>query len=367
MTTSLSFPPELHDLVVDHMHDQKHALGTCGLVNKAWLISSRYHLFASVTLRDDNWKDFVQLLESPLASFAQSIAGMTISSSGSFNELISRLRRFSITLKRLRLENVYWTGVTDITIDALVAMFPDIRELDLYQVVFDTPRHMAALVSRFLQLRTASLSPLFLRDGAFQASGYEMPRNLEHLRLRLHLGVALWFYAGASFQSIRVLELGILDARSLPSIGNLLHSLGPQLRDLNLKLMYHVTPDDIRAHVDLSRNSNLHSLTIHVSVRRFQRTSSMHAPWALLAAPHFPINTLTIVLSVDIVDLIDNLDWQFLNTALKIYTHFSALRQLNFIAHCSSTMDTMEEMIRARVPEYNTRGMVEVVLMKNEM
>ncbi|KAF7370301.1 hypothetical protein MSAN_00661400 [Mycena sanguinolenta] len=377
MTPSLDFPAELYDLVIDHMHGQKHALGACGLVNKAWLISSRYHLFGSVTLRDSNWKDFVQLLASPLATFAQSLTTMKISLSNddespasSFNELISRLQPLP-TLKGLRLENVYWTGVTDATTDLLVELLHDIKELDLHLVVFSTPRDMAALVSRFLRLRTAFIYPVFEGGGALQISDYpEIPRSLECLRLRASIStsgsfseVAFWFYAGASLPALRVLELGILDAQSLPSVGDLLRALGSELHDLNLKLMYHVTRDDIRAHIDLSRNTNLHSLTVHVSVRRFQRPSSLHAPWALLATPHSPINTLTIVLSIDVVELIDNLDWNFLNTAIRTYPHFQALQHLNFIVHCHSTMDTMDKAIRACVPEFNSRGIVKVTLL----
>ncbi|KAJ6456115.1 hypothetical protein C8R45DRAFT_1034950 [Mycena sanguinolenta] len=378
MTASLDFPPELYDLVIDHMHDQKLALGTCGLVNKAWLISSRYHLFGSVTLRDASWKEFVQLLASPLATFAPSITAMKLSLSieyedpaSSFNELISRLPTLP-TLKRLRLENVYLTGVTHVTADLHLQRFPNMKELDLYLVVFETPRDMATVVSRFLQIRNVSIYPIFLQGGgALRISDYpEVPRSLECLRLRASVSpsgsfpeVAFWFHAGASLPSLRVLELGILDAQSLPSVGDLLRTLGSGLHDLNLKLMYHVTREVIRAHIDLSQNTNLHSLTVHVSVRRFQRPSSLHAPWALLATPHSPINTLTIVLTIDVVELIDNLDWNFLNTALKTYPHFSALRHLNFIVHCHSTMDSMEQAIRARVPDFDSREIVKVTLL----
>ncbi|KAF8216888.1 hypothetical protein K438DRAFT_1797991 [Mycena galopus ATCC 62051] len=375
MTTSQNFPPELHDVIIDHLHDQKRVLGTCGLVNKSWLRSSRHHLFGSVTLRDDSWKDFLQLLESPLATFPQSIEALTVSLSDddeetaiSFHDLVSQLRGLPTALRRLRLENVL---VTETTAASLGTMFPDVRELDLYQVGFDTPWHMATLVSRFLRLRTASVYPVFLKDGDLQVSHYpEIPRNLERLRLRLGVSapgpfpeVARWFDAGETPPAIRVLEIGILDAASLHSVGNLLRVLGPELHDLNLKLMYHVTSDDVRTHLDLSRNANIHSLTIHLSLRRFQRASSVHAPWALLSVPRSPISTLTLVLSIDVVDLIDNLDWALLNTALKTYPQFTSLRRLNFIVHCFSAMDNMDKAIRERVPEYDERGIVDVSML----
>lgn len=146
MAARSNFPPELHDLVIDHMHDHKHALGAFGLVSKSWLYSSRHHLFSSVTLRNLNWEIFVLLLNSPLATFTQSIESLTISVSDndtaepddSFNELVPRLRgstalrmlnaeealREFPRLKRLRLENVHWADVTDTTIHHLLSASP---------------------------------------------------------------------------------------------------------------------------------------------------------------------------------------------------------------------------------------------------
>ncbi|KAJ7312486.1 hypothetical protein DFH08DRAFT_897092 [Mycena albidolilacea] len=365
MTTSLNFPPELQDLVIDHMHGQKRTLGTCGLVNKSCLLSSRHHLFGSVTVRIHNWKDFVQLLESPLATFAQSVNAVTISlveDMGFFNELVSLLRGLP-ALGCLRLEYGYWPA------DTIMPILPGLLELDLHKVLFDSPLHMAALFSHFPRLQKASLCPIFRERSAVPISHFpEAPRTLECLRLHLSDSpppfdqVALWLCAQETPPSIRVLELGFLDARSLPSVGNLLRALGPDLNDLDLRLMYHVNFDDIKAHIDLSRNTNLRNLTIHLSLRRFQRPSSFHAPWALLGLPHSPISTLTLVLSIETLDLIDNLDWAFLNTALG-YPHFDALGRLCFIVHCfSSVIDTnmMEEAIRARVQTHV--GIVEVSL-----
>ncbi|KAJ7837096.1 hypothetical protein B0H13DRAFT_2422135 [Mycena leptocephala] len=413
MASSLDFPPELQDLVVDHLHDQKHTLCICGLVAKSWLRSSRHHLFTSVFLRYHNWEDFVQLLGSPLATFAQSINSLTISvsdydthspgSSSNLNRVILLLRTFHEpeprfpanplrfpALRSLRLEDCHWPGVTETTANSLVALFPNITELDLHLVTFLSPSHMVVMVSPFSQLQKASINPLFLqRESAFDLSHYpEVPHNLAHLRLRLgpltnnlHFDqVVLWFHVNPP---IRVLELGMMDAQSLPSVGNLLRALGPQLQDFDLKLMYHVTAgmfddsdsypvrrndrtfsDDIKTHIDLSQNTNLHRLTIHLSLRRFQpAAAALHAPWALLAAPHSTISTLTLVLSIDFLELLDNLDWTHLNTALETYPQFIALRRLHFIVHCPSMMDAIEGQIRARVQEYSARGIVEVSLL----
>ena len=47
---SRPFPPEILDLIVDHLHDEPVALKTCCAVSKSWVPRSRMYLFASVAL-----------------------------------------------------------------------------------------------------------------------------------------------------------------------------------------------------------------------------------------------------------------------------------------------------------------------------
>jgi hypothetical protein len=101
-------------------------------------------------------------------------------------------------------------------------------------------------------------------------------------------------------------------------------------------------PDDVKAHIDLSQNTHLRN--------------------NLLGLPHSTISTLTLVLSIVMLDLIINLDWAFLNTVLG-YPQFAALERLCFIVHCPSSVidtNTMEEAIRARVQTHV--GIIEVSL-----
>ncbi|KAH6906540.1 hypothetical protein BKA70DRAFT_1287952 [Coprinopsis sp. MPI-PUGE-AT-0042] len=50
-TATLRLPQELVDHVVDHLHDDTATLRSCSRVSKAWLPTSRYHLFSRVTLQ----------------------------------------------------------------------------------------------------------------------------------------------------------------------------------------------------------------------------------------------------------------------------------------------------------------------------
>jgi hypothetical protein len=47
-TMSSPLPPEILDLIVDHLHDEPTALKACCVVSKAWIHRTRTHLFASV-------------------------------------------------------------------------------------------------------------------------------------------------------------------------------------------------------------------------------------------------------------------------------------------------------------------------------
>lgn len=56
-------PPELHDRIIDHLHDDDFALAACGLANRIWLPSVRYHRFGSTRISVPKVAQFSDLLE----------------------------------------------------------------------------------------------------------------------------------------------------------------------------------------------------------------------------------------------------------------------------------------------------------------
>ena len=50
-TMSCPLPPEILDLVIDHLHDEPTTLKICCIVSKSWTPRTRRHLFASVEFR----------------------------------------------------------------------------------------------------------------------------------------------------------------------------------------------------------------------------------------------------------------------------------------------------------------------------
>ncbi|KAJ7910525.1 hypothetical protein B0H13DRAFT_1615557 [Mycena leptocephala] len=61
------FPTELHDYIIDHLHNDKHTLFACSLVCRTWGASSRYHLFrnaSTIRVHRGNFQQFCELLDS---------------------------------------------------------------------------------------------------------------------------------------------------------------------------------------------------------------------------------------------------------------------------------------------------------------
>jgi hypothetical protein len=65
-----TLPPELIDIVVDFLHDDRRALGTCARVCRAWVSASRRNLFAKVSeapwhdIAEAPWHDIAGILSS---------------------------------------------------------------------------------------------------------------------------------------------------------------------------------------------------------------------------------------------------------------------------------------------------------------
>ena len=50
MSSSTNLPPEIFDLIIDHLHDEPTTLRACSLVSKSWVPRTRRHLFDRVEL-----------------------------------------------------------------------------------------------------------------------------------------------------------------------------------------------------------------------------------------------------------------------------------------------------------------------------
>ncbi|KAF8959141.1 hypothetical protein BDZ97DRAFT_1412821 [Flammula alnicola] len=72
----IAFPQEIMDQFIDHLYDDRRTLKKCALVCRAWVPSSRYHLFSVINILHDSdyqrFDDLIQHLDHPLCTFASS-------------------------------------------------------------------------------------------------------------------------------------------------------------------------------------------------------------------------------------------------------------------------------------------------------
>ncbi|KAJ7090722.1 hypothetical protein B0H15DRAFT_799999 [Mycena belliarum] len=345
MTAAHDVPSELHDLIIDHMHDDNPALKTCGLVNQAWLCSSRHHLFRGVNVNYQNWEEYLQLAASPLATFPHLVRRLAISDSDHRRYIHDFIARLSVlpALKHLRISDSLGgsAGLND-----LRRLFGNITTLEIHKVEFDYFDEMVAYILCFPRLEQVALSPRFVEEEpAKQPGPLVFPRTLHTVRFRSpahHMTslVSLLQPVGGP-PPISSLELNVLAPPALGGLGALLRALGTELRALDLAFVHHVTPAQIGVHFALAHNPRLERLTLHISLRRFRffpgaATASAHAPWALLSAVRSPLSALTIVLRLNGLDLLERVDWAFLDAALQTLPQLAALQRLCFNVHCTA-------------------------------
>jgi len=58
-------PNEIQDRILDFLHDSKPTLRACALVCRAWVPTSRYHIFSDITLRTKDVPSFEVLSKDP--------------------------------------------------------------------------------------------------------------------------------------------------------------------------------------------------------------------------------------------------------------------------------------------------------------
>ena len=63
-----SLPPEILDIVIDHLHDEPTALRACCLVSKSWVPRSRTHLFGHVTFTYTSIERWMKAFPDPFNS-----------------------------------------------------------------------------------------------------------------------------------------------------------------------------------------------------------------------------------------------------------------------------------------------------------
>jgi hypothetical protein len=82
ISKQITIPQEMVDKFIDHLYDNRSALKSCALVCRAWVPSSRYHLFSSLSFSPlsygPSFPHLIGHLDHPLCTFASSIRKLFI-------------------------------------------------------------------------------------------------------------------------------------------------------------------------------------------------------------------------------------------------------------------------------------------------
>ncbi|KAI0824359.1 hypothetical protein BC628DRAFT_1379124 [Trametes gibbosa] len=253
-------PGEITDAIIDHLHDSRPALHNCALVCRAWLPSSRHHLFEVFSAGPEK----CGLLD--LVSFLTSTP-----------DLVGHI-------SRLVLYGYSGIGLTDIA--GLINTLCNVRVVDLYNLVISLPRRLEIppstpplalsmlrisscnvkdlkfdILLRFLDLfgvvKTLRIDqvalPRFSTAQSDTTGAVVIPRNLQISELSLG-GMPPSFFVQlvcpsrmAHWGTLRALELdGCIERWSeVGEIGKLLLEIGPRLRHLTLKPSYRLPLQDV--------------------------------------------------------------------------------------------------------------------------
>ncbi|KAF5378513.1 hypothetical protein D9615_007150 [Tricholomella constricta] len=372
--TKVRLPHELIDWIIDHLHDDRAALSACCFVCKAWLASSRYHLFKDICL--NYYCDDILALPPP-SMFAVAARRLTLSNK---KFLPPGIEHFSSI-------NSFYLVVLTPNADMLTRiplLFSRITLLELNQVRFDSFAHMVQLICALPNLET-------LTQHICSWIHQEVDQPLAELRLppRLHTLNVLslrhhvfldWFNALDPLPPLSTLRLYNVGEPHVSSMGTAIKRLGGSLQHLTLELCVqnHAGPilfpipsrnaplttsvvciDFLAGSIDLNHSVNLRSFTLIYGwpklLHRILLTHARHTQLQHLI--------LTIYEGEDNIPNLDLLDWRELDHFITAPS--TAFRLMDFTVRVSAhdrVSFVNQEMVETRfAPLAGAAGMVKFV------
>ncbi|KAH9921471.1 uncharacterized protein B0H18DRAFT_1021264 [Fomitopsis serialis] len=179
LPSHLQLPLELHEYIIDYLHDDQRALRACSLAYRGLLRTTRHHLFESIVLRRvADCLRFLDALESSaqtpvrIADYVRDIQlpymalvrGNRGERKGWRFELLRRILRDLRNLACLRMHAFDWLGFFDLlTMETFAARslteamaaffpFPNLKKLHIDHCVLRSSRELTRLMSVFPRL-----------------------------------------------------------------------------------------------------------------------------------------------------------------------------------------------------------------------
>ncbi|KAJ7762496.1 hypothetical protein B0H16DRAFT_1806991 [Mycena metata] len=234
-----NLPVEVIDCILDGNRGDRPSLKSSSLVCKAWLQSSRYHLFSEfdVYVGLDVGKKFLKLLHHPLCTFVYCIRTITLypgqpDASGIAplgDKTVSRLAKL-MHVSSLRIFN-HRGLIAKSTLALLASTFKDVETLRLTNP-FASVNDAVEFVASFPKLKTLDFYP-YCHDGTPATLPSTLPPSkLSRVQLHSPFFYRSWFVE--HHDRIPTLTLTDVKASDLDKVEEILAGFGSSLRDLRM-------------------------------------------------------------------------------------------------------------------------------------
>ncbi|KAJ7115692.1 hypothetical protein C8R44DRAFT_212986 [Mycena epipterygia] len=235
----MPLPAELYNAIFDQCIPHKSLMAAWGLVSRDHLVSSRFHLFASVRLDYTNAHEFVDILDTPSCDISSLVQEITISNRSAqswFSSVLPRLPPFP-NVTTLRLHNSKSVLTQDIR-DLLHTILHAVTILDISNFRFAYRNAAIEFVCGFPALEALAFFPNITSNLATAAPA-QIPRTLRTLALRCATqDQPNWFLAdlaqpslAPALTTLRVREAG---ARDFPLLERAVKNMGESLESFTL-------------------------------------------------------------------------------------------------------------------------------------
>ncbi|KAJ7061760.1 hypothetical protein C8F01DRAFT_1138307 [Mycena amicta] len=270
-------PPEVLDIIIDHLHNDRAALLACGLVARNWVAGSRHHLFVQIYLiltpSKVSWlKPLVRSRQNTFSFHLRTlhlIGGETNS-----HQLISDVWPLLSSFPRLHTLHVLGNTPDRVSVPLMNIPGPPITSLSLSKMAFTSYRDLAAILTNY----APTLKRLTLHDVGSGAPrdlrrGWASQENLTSLEyFALDPSKSLLRWLQWANWGIRSAHLEVNAVAPDVVLWDYLREVGTQLTSLTLNF----TQDQFSSFVQfprLTHNTALRSLRIRSALQMRNETT----------------------------------------------------------------------------------------------
>jgi hypothetical protein len=159
--------PELIDIIIDNLHNDKRSLSACCLTSKQWVPSCRFHLFSKITVTPHRISSVLHFLESHSHSIASLVRNLVVDdfSEWGLNEdpedgtrlcfPADKLRRVFLLLRSV--EHLHIHNCYHVIKSNMFSVLTNVRELVMEDIRLTSLQHTLSFVYAFPKLETLSI------------------------------------------------------------------------------------------------------------------------------------------------------------------------------------------------------------------